>query len=152
MRRIQLKSTPDNEVELQQLFQEQSAVELQKCCLVLPLASVKDVRSTGMVRVDSGTVSTTDFSRAIEAALDIGDQDGIERVMCRIVEIRVDGYATSGLPIGQQAGILEVTVDLFRCESSLLERLENAASMAKLTAVCFDIELQYRKGSRMRKT
>lgn len=139
MQRLELKSLPDNEAELRKLFQT-SLGEAQPWRVVLPLASVENKRSTGMVGTQNGAVSTADLARAIDAALSLPDQEGIERVLYRIARIQVDEEAVSGLPIGQPARLLEVTVDLFCCATHLLERLRNVAAMANCRIVCFDVE------------
>ncbi len=138
MHQLELKALPDDPAELQKLFQT-SLGEDQAWRVVLPLASVESRRSTGMVGVQNGAVSTDDLARAIDAALSLPEQEGFERVLYRIARIQVDEQTVSGLPIGQPARLLEVTVNFFQCTTRLLEQLRKAAAMANSCIACFDV-------------
>ena len=109
--------------------------------LVLQVSPNDVIRSTGMVAIPSGIITTSDVGRVLEAAMSLLCKDDVIMHASSQCHFVVNGVMqTEFMPIGMPATRLDVTVTLVRINEGMLQRWRDWATALGRNIVGWRIE------------
>lgn len=112
--------------------------------LVLQVSSKDVIRSTGMVAISSGIVTTNDVGRVLEAATSLLCKDDVIMHASPTYSFVVNNELyTELMPIGMPATGLDVTVALVRIPAGMLQRWRDSVAALGRNIVGWRIEVIY---------
>ncbi|MDP2071850.1 MAG: hypothetical protein Q8J82_09510 [Methylotenera sp.] len=128
-------ATPDTD------FMAALSTTTEDFSLVLQVSPNDVIRSTGMVAIPSGIITTSDVGRVLEAAMSLLCKDDVIMHASPTCSFVVDGVMqTAFMPIGMPATRLDVTVALVRINEGMLQRWRDWATALGRNIVAWRIE------------
>jgi cell division ATPase FtsA len=128
-------ATPDTD------FMAALSTTTEDFSLVLQVSPNDVIRSTGMVAIPSGIITTSDVGRVLEAAMSLLCKDDVIMHASPTCSFVVDGVMqTAFMPIGMPATRLDVTVALVRINERMLQRWRDWATALGRNIVGWRIE------------